>query len=171
MNNGGLDFFGTHEFWMWFYSILNFIFLAIDIALFVGFIYALIHAWKYRPKFRLSKKTNAGAMALRMVVFKERWEEVLKRMAIQTSDSMRLAILEADALVDSILKELGFEGDHMADRLAKITPESLLCIDRLWRAHRLRNELVHTPDYTIETEKAQQTIEDYESFMKEIKIL
>jgi len=169
--NEQLAFFKDPQFWTALHAILNWIFGILDIALCIGFAYALTQAWPFRPKLCRAIKSRTGALTLRTAVFRDRWQEVVKRLALQTPDAMRLSVIEADALVDSILKDLGFEGGHMADRLSKITPESLACIDRLWHAHRLRNELVKTPDFSISESDAQKAIGDYEAFLKEIKIL
>lgn len=58
-----------------------------------------------------------------------------------------LAVIEADKLVDAVLKKANITGNSMADRLRKT--ESM--VDRgvyqgMWDAHKLRNSLVHEVD-------------------------
>lgn len=73
----------------------------------------------------------------------KRWEEV-ERMG------GNLAVIEADKLVDAILKKASINGESMADRMRKT--ESL--VDRkvyqdMWDAHKLRNSLVHDVDRLV----------------------
>jgi hypothetical protein len=110
-------------------------------------------------------------LTVRTSQFKEQWEEILKKLAGGSRDSLKVAIVEADKLVDTVLKDAGLEGEHMADRLDKLKPEELVSFNRLWRAHRVRNEVVHSPDFEVTPALAEQTIEDYEAFLKEANII
>lgn len=152
------------------YRVVKVIFIIADILLAAGFLYALMQGLKYRPKFKLQEK-RVGKLTLRTAVFRDRWHSVLRKFSTEYPESMRLGIIEADSLVDSILKDMGLEGEHMADRLSRIDPESFQSLQALWRAHRLRNELVHTPGFSLSSEDAKKAIADYESFLREVRIL
>jgi hypothetical protein len=171
MQNEPQFFIISPDFWQTLYGVLRIIFIVLDVALVIGFLVALVGGLHFRQGWRPGKRSRAAVLALRSAVFRERWELVTKRFVPNSGDAMRLAIIEADALIDSILKEFGFEGEHMADRLSKVGPDSLRCLDRLWRAHRLRNELVHTPGFTLLSVDAERAMRDYEAFLKEVKIL
>ena len=54
----------------------------------------------------------------------------------------QLAVIEADKLLDKALKESGFRGQTMGERLVEAGP-SLSGKDAVWEAHKLRNRLVH----------------------------
>jgi hypothetical protein len=152
------------------FNVLRIIFIILDVILVAGFIILIVKSWKFRPALHLKERAKK-IFTLRTEVFRERWQSVIRRVNLASPESMRLAIIEADGVVDAILKDVGISGEHMADRLMRIAPESLLSLNRLWRAHRLRNELVHTPGFTLSAEEAKKIIEDYESFLKEIGIL
>ncbi len=152
------------------YDVVRWILIILDIIFVAGLIILIAKTWKFRPALHLKERAKR-IFTLRTEVFRERWQSVIKRVNLASPESMRLAIIEADGVVDAILKDIGISGEHMADRLMRIAPESLLSLNRLWRAHRLRNELVHTPGFAISAEEAKKTIDDYESFLKEIGIL
>ena len=84
---------------------------------------------------------------------------------------MRFSILEADMLVDAILKDAGIEGETMADRLSKISPETLSSLGQLWKAHRLRNQLSEKGEFEVAPVDAESAIAGYEAFLREVKIL
>jgi len=71
----------------------------------------------------------------------ERWQEV------ENLDP-KYSIVEADKLVDTVLKRAGLQGNSMADRLRrteKLVPKRVY--QDMWEAHKLRNEIVHEVDY------------------------
>ncbi len=154
-----------------YWQILMNIFAVVDFILLVIVIGVFIAAVKYRPNLRPESVGAKKIYTLRDAVFKERWTNVAKKIAVGTPDAFKVAIIDADKLVDDVLKQLGFEGDHMADRLEKISPQDLQSLERLWRAHRLRNNLVHTPGFQISGSEAKKALTDYELFLREVKVL
>jgi len=73
--------------------------------------------------------------------------------------------------VDAVLKDYGFPGEHLADRLMSFTPEDMKSLNRLWDAHRVRNDIVHRPGAGISVGEGKKAIESYEAFLKELEVL
>ncbi len=148
------------------------IFIVFDIILIYGIIYAIARAWPYRPTLHLFEKPPEK----RRGVIKDpriaaAWARIMEKASADTLESLRLAIIEADALVDSVLKNAGYEGDHLADRLQEILPEEVPSLERLWRAHRLRNDIVHTPGFAVLPQDARFALSSFEKFLKELNAL
>jgi hypothetical protein len=153
-------------------------FIVLDAILLFGFIFALIKGWKYRPHLHpwigghgTHHGGAKGITTLRDQVVRERWLAVLKKAAAGTPDALKISIIDADKLVDDVLKQMGLAGEHMADRLEKLSAEDVRSLERLWRAHRLRNNLVHSLGFQISAHEAKQALENYEVFLKELKLL
>lgn len=160
------------------YTLVKVIFIIVDVILLVLTIYALKEGWKFRPHLwshaAHSHATTAphAAVDARQKMVKDRWAVLSKKFEDTISnDSRKVAIIEADKLVDNLLKDSGFEGKSMADRLEQLSPEKVTTLNRLWRAHRLRNEIVHSPDFEVSPSLAERTMEDYEAFLREVKLL
>ena len=78
----------------------------------------------------------------------------------------RLAVIEADKLVDTVLKKAGVEGESFADRLRKV--EKL--IDRntyngMWEAHKARNELVHEINHSVDVSNTHILLSKMKNFL------
>lgn len=148
------------------------IFIFFDILLIGLFVYALIRYWPIAPRVRLWQ-TRMPATT-RKVKFKKdpaiaaHWGGILARVKVGTQDAMRYAILEADSLVDHFLKKAGFEGEYMADRLMQIVPERVPSLERAWKAHKLRNELAHTPGVTVTVEETKEALTAFRDFLIEL---
>lgn len=80
-------------------------------------------------------------------------------------------MIEAESLTDEALIRMGFGGESFGERLKKITPEQLSCLDELLEAHQIRNNIVHDPDYRIDIETASKTIRSYETALRELEAL
>ncbi len=149
------------------------VFFFIDLLLVIGFAVLFVIAFRERPKFvmRPGKAVARAPLAARREEFRARWKRIVAKALAAPPQSLTLAIIGADKCVDDALKELGLEGEHMADRLEQLNPLDFKTLQKLWRAHRIRNDLVHTPDFSIEPADAEEVLKIYEAFLKELGIL
>ena len=95
------------------------------------------------------------------------WKQIQKRLKIGGEAQLKLAIIEADKILDEILKKSGYQGENMSDRLKQITPAQISNIEEIWQAHKIRNRIVHEPDFSILSNEAENIIEIYEKTFKE----
>ncbi len=151
--------------------IIKWICIVITILLGGGFIFALYKGWSYHPHYELEKRKAKKILTLRDAVTKEHWETIVRTFSLGTPEAARTAVIEADTLVDTVLKSMEIPGQHLADRLSNLEPEEVASLDRVWRAHRTRNDLVHTPGFALTEKEAQKTLEDYEAFLKDLGVL
>lgn len=155
--------------WAELYSTARAFFIILDAVLFVAFIYVWRKAYLLRPQFSVAgAPARIKAFLTKDAALEGRWKKIIEKFGSAPPKSYVLAIIEADNFVDDILKKLGMKGEHMADRLDALGGEDLVSIDRLWRAHRIRNALVHTPGFEIGEKDAKEVLSAYESFLKEI---
>lgn len=153
------------------FRILRAVFIVLDIGLVIGCIYVIRALWKMRPPLYLGLEPGRRVYTLGQAVIEERWAKVMKKVSLGTPEAMALAVVEADKIVDDVLKSLGLEGQHMADRLGQLSPDEIKSFDRVWRSHRLRNEIVHSPDFRLSFPDAERALEDFEAFLKEVQAL
>lgn len=150
------------------YNILRAIFIAVDIVIFCILVYSVFQGLKFRPKIRVSElESEEKVFTLEDAVLRERWEAIVKKTEDNSLESLKLAIISADNFIDDILRRMGFQGKHVADRLEQVSRDDFVSLERLWRAHRTRNQLVHEPDFKLTSEEGMETLKDYEAFLKE----
>ncbi len=97
------------------------------------------------------------------------WQSVLEKMEKEDANSYKLAIIEADKILDNLLKKIGYVGDDMGERLKQITSAQISNIDEVWQAHRVRNRVVHEPDFQITRIQAERAIEIYQKAMEDLE--
>ncbi len=94
------------------------------------------------------------------------WNTIKDRLRKGQDAELRLAVIEADQLLDSVLKRLGISGSSMAERLEKIRPWQLPNLPDVWIAHKMRNRLVHEPQTKITAYEATAAVQIYEKALK-----
>jgi hypothetical protein len=99
------------------------------------------------------------------------WQKILMRLSKNDEANLRLALIEADNLFDDILKQMRLPGESMADRLRYIDSSQIPNIDEIWRAHKLRNVIVHNHEYPILRNEIESGITAYEKALKELDFI
>lgn len=89
----------------------------------------------------LLKLAQRTAQGLNRQYYQKKWQEI-KTLQRTSAAASRLAVIEADKLLDKALKESGFRGSTMSDRM-RDAGSLLGKTDNVWHAHKLRNRLVH----------------------------
>lgn len=103
--------------------------------------------------------------------YRARWEEILRHMDSAKEAEWKFAIIEADKLIDLVLKRVGFFGDTLGERLTNIQPGQLENLQNLWDAHKVRNRIAHEVDYFLRYSEAKQAISYYEAALQELSAI
>ena len=101
----------------------------------------------------------------------DNWKEIKDLADSANPSDWNMAVLRADALLDDILQDRGYDGATMAERLQIVDPSLLPSIERLRSAHRLRNMIAHDPLEQHTKETIIVALRSYEAALKELKVL
>lgn len=101
-----------------------------------------------------------------------RWQEVEGHVDSNNPNDWKLAIIEADVMLEKMLEEAGFAGTTIADRLRSASGRSFGTIDDAWQAHRVRNQIAHGgSDFVLTQKMAQTTIIQYRKVFEEFGLV
>ena len=104
-------------------------------------------------------------------LFIKKWDEIKGRLGKGWDSEGKLAIIEADALLNKVLESLAYGGDDMGERLKNIDKGLLPNLDDVWGAHKLRNDIVHDPDYHLNSQKIYWAIGVYEKAFEHLNAI
>ena len=72
-----------------------------------------------------------------------RWKRVMDQLQGDDEQGWRLAILEADIMLNELLDTLGYKGETMGDKMKRVDRADFRTIDLAWEAHKFRNLVAH----------------------------
>ncbi len=161
--------FSFGKYWEFVQNYVRPVFIIVDILLLFIIVYAIIQYLKIHPKLSIFESIPKKVKSEKDPKIKAMWDAITaKGGANATLESLRLVIIEADAFVDTFLKREGYEGEHMADRLSRIVPEEVKSLNRVWSAHRLRNDVVHTTGFYVAPDVVRNALKAFDDFLKEM---
>lgn len=84
--------------------------------------------------------------------------------------SWQLAVMNADKLLDRALKERGFKGTTMGERMTS-AGRVLTKRDTVWAAHKLRNRLAHEDNVRLNPKITKQALASIKYALKDLGAL
>lgn len=150
-------------------QIIKPIFIVMDGIILFGLIFATIKGWAWRPKFSIFERYEGHGTTKKKTIdhaIVAQWEKIAEKLKINTAESLRLALIDADTIVDVYLRKAGYEGETMAERLSQVLGSDTDNLQEVWKAHRLRNDVVHTPGFDLSADSAKEAVAAFEYFLK-----
>ncbi|MCR4274950.1 MAG: hypothetical protein NUW02_02795 [Candidatus Campbellbacteria bacterium] len=98
----------------------------------------------------------------------ERWEQVEKLTASENPGDWRIAIIEADVLLEELLISMGYDGQTLGDRLKAIEKSDFTTLDEAWEAHKIRNRIAHQgSDFILTHREVKRVIDLFRTVFRE----
>ncbi len=132
-----------------FWVIVGLVFSAVIVGIFLLFI------GKVRGFFASRKFDGTDRETMRL-----RWEEIEKMLESPGEMSRKLAIIEADKLLDYALKSLAMPGLTLGERL-KFAQYKYPDLREVWWAHKVRNQLAHEASYHLDAGLARKALQTF----------
>jgi hypothetical protein len=165
---------GFFDFLSSLWSIFVVLALIFSIILLAMYTYASMWRWYYygqadkelRENERLYQEQFKGAAK------SSRLTDIEKNVSSDNPNDWKLAVIEADIVLDGILKERGYGGNTLGERLRSISPNQLASLQDAWEAHKTRNMIAHEgPDFVLTKRMAEDTIVRYKRVFAEFGVL
>lgn len=99
------------------------------------------------------------------------WERIETHFYRGSENDMKVAILEADKVLNEALRASGMPGIQLGDRLKRAKTSQIPNLDDLWQAHKLRNQIAHEPDFKLKRDLAERALGIYQIALKNLGVL
>jgi len=100
----------------------------------------------------------------------KRWSKVIKRIETSREEECKMAVIEADDMLKEVFQKIGYKEDFLDDILNNVDPKILPSIEEIKKAHEVRNNIVHNPDYNLTVEQARNIIRIYQKALSELEM-
>lgn len=102
----------------------------------------------------------------------QRWTSVEEHLVSSNPNDWKLAIIEADIMLDEALDKAGYDGGSVGERLKGTSRHSFRTLDEAWSAHRVRNQIAHEgADFVLTHRLAKETIAHYKHVLEELRAI
>lgn len=101
-----------------------------------------------------------------------RWVRVEEHMNKDNISDWKIAIMEADNILDDIVERMGYPGKTLGERMKVIEPSDFPRLEEAWEAHKIRNQIAHKgTDFALDKGEAERVISMYKRVFKGVGYL
>lgn len=152
-------------------SLLKIISIVISLLLLVGTVYSIIRIRQIRREEMEELGRVIVVQNLEDEKYKK-WDQINAMASSQNKNDWRLAILEADILLDDMVDVMGYKGEGLGEKLKQIERSDFNTIDLAWEAHKIRNTIAHAgTDYILSQREARRVIGLYKQVFEEFEFI
>ncbi len=150
--------------------LLRFIFFLIS-AFFIGMLFFLLSVNDYlKYRFKETYTEFKKAKPYTDLKIRKDWKEVIGSAKSENEAERKIAVIEADEMIDDILFQMGYEGENLLEKLEGLSKEIIPNIEELRDAHRERRDIVYDPSKKLSQEEAVRVVSVYEETFKDLQI-
>lgn len=153
-------------------SIMKFVSILLVIIFIIITVYLFKNLVRLRTEARLKLYPGAQNVEGEFVMTNPKWEKILNHIESTNENDWKLAIIEADIMLDNLLDKLNLPGDTIGDKLKSVEKSDFLTINNAWEAHKIRNQIAHEgSDFALNQREVKRVVDLYKSVFEEFQII
>ena len=98
------------------------------------------------------------------------WKKIIGRLKKRSESEYKLAVMEADKMLDESLGQMGYAGDSLGEKLDKIKEDILSDTEGIRKVHSISNAIAHDPDYKLSADQAEKTLDIYQRAFRDLEL-
>jgi hypothetical protein len=97
------------------------------------------------------------------------WQDILDHMASDNESQWKLAIIDADKLLEDALRDADYDGETIGDRLKMAeSMGGFTSLQDAWEAHKVRNRIAHESGFILTNREARRAVELYKNVLNNL---
>ncbi|PIP87000.1 hypothetical protein COW81_02715 [Candidatus Campbellbacteria bacterium CG22_combo_CG10-13_8_21_14_all_36_13] len=139
----------------------------------IGIVYSLIRINRIRKEENQILQTlTEEAMSKKSEPTNARWLKILEHLDSHNENDWRLAIIEADLILEEMMTHLGYHQEALGEKLKAVEKSDFNTIEKAWEAHKIRNRIAHEgSSFKISQHEARRVIGLYQNVFEEFEFL
>lgn len=98
----------------------------------------------------------------------KKWGNVLQYLFSENPGDWKLAIIEADLMLEELMDQLGFKGENLGEKLKSANQDTFRSLSPAWEVHIIRNKIAHEgQEFELSQHEAKRVIALYEQIFRE----
>ena len=97
----------------------------------------------------------------------KKWTNVLQYTLSENPGDWKLAIIEADSILEELMDQIGFKGDNLGEKLKSADQDKFKNLSSAWEVHLIRNKIAHEgSDFELSQREAKRVVALYEQIFQ-----
>jgi len=101
---------------------------------------------------------------------KNQWRKITNKLKKRKEEDCKLALIEADNMLDEALAQLGYAGNILEERLNQIKEDMVSNMSDVHEAHAIIGSVKHDPNYKLSVNQADWVLDIYRKIFRDLEI-
>ena len=101
----------------------------------------------------------------------DRWERIIQLVNSTAPSDWKIAIIEADMILEEMVAAMGYKGENLGEQLKTIERSDFETLDDAWEAHKVRNQIAHEPGFELTQREAKIIVGLFENVFREFQFI
>jgi len=150
---------------------LKFVFIIFGIGFLVMIVYFTLKTSYMEWWFMGFMKNFLFPKVFERKILIRKWKKIKKGIQNEIPERWKLSIIAGANLIDKVLKDAGYGGDNLEERLRRVDKEEIINLDKLKEAQQIVYNVTSDPDYKLTKQKAEEVIDIFEDSLTDMGIL
>ncbi len=146
-------------------------FVAFSVFLILSTLYFYIKAGFLREKYLKDVLEFTKTSPYKDIKVPKDWSNLEKRITNEDGSDRKLAVIEADDMITTILGEMGYEGESLPECLEEVSTDIVPNKEDLLRVNKTRRDLTYDPNYDLSIDQTKEIMEVYKQTLKDLGLL
>lgn len=155
------------------WSIFQIFSAVLSTLLIFGIAYAVVRIWQIRKEEAAiygSRKPSSSEHVTQEG--NKRWDKIMELASSENPKEWRLAILDADVLLDELVTKMGYRGENLGEKMKGIERSDFTTLECAWEAHKVRNTIAHSSsDFILTQREAKRIMDLYKRVFEEFQFI
>jgi hypothetical protein len=103
--------------------------------------------------------------------FGRQWEKINKRIKSPSEANWKLAVINSEEIVESVLTKMGYKGEGIKEKLVGVDESQIPNMSELISSYDIFINILSDPQYKITQEKAIKIVSTFEDFLRHFDLL
>ena len=100
----------------------------------------------------------------------QEWQDILSHVDSPNESQWKLALIDADKILENLLRGAGYDGDGIGERLKTAEKKGgLKTLQDAWEAHKIRNKIAHESGFILTKRETTIAIESYKKVFEDLE--
>jgi len=114
------------------------------------------------------REREAEARSQERISHNDDWVKTLNYLFSENQSDWKLAVIEADSMLETLLSDLGFKGESLGERLKSADLDRFPSLPAAWEVHAVRNRIAHEGlAFELSQHEAKRVIATYEKIFRQ----
>ena len=96
------------------------------------------------------------------------WLRIEEKMSSQNEQDWRIAIVDADIILEEMLGRMGYEGNGIAEKLKQVEVADFKTLQNAWEGHKVRNRIAHEgSNFHLSRSEAERVSDNFKKVFEE----